>query len=237
MRLWQAAGLTALVLAMGWGISQETPPKPDTQAFKVDSTPFARSKETLAASAQATAAAKTSRTPQSHVPAARQWPERVFHYQTELDSFQKIRTKVFLSDAEQQERRRLLNDISLLRALGLRLTEASLAPAVTASQDAAVDLLIEALKSGDKAMASEVAKTVIEDPGVENASTDRSVRENLAGIKAEVLYHWAALIPEDTSVIERSLPGPVSQKIWANVTHRHASNTAESATEISAREK
>ncbi len=110
-----------------------------------------------------------------------------------------------------------------------------MAPSVTASQDAAVDLLVEALKSGDKAMAAEVARAVIEDPAVENAGTDRSVRENLAGIKAEVLYHWAAIMPDDASNIERSLPGPVSRKIWDNVNRRHASNLAESAEEIAAR--
>lgn len=231
MKIWQGTGLAALVLAMGWGILKETAaPTPSIEQFRVESKPFARSKETLAASE-----AKVERTPAAYLPAAKQWAAKPFRYQTDLDSFIKIRSKVFLSDEEQKEQRRLINDVSLLRALGLRLTEASLAPSVTASQDAAVDLLIEALKNGDKAMASEVAKAVIEDPAVESATTDRSVRENLAGIKAEVLYHWAALMPDETTNIERSLPGPVSQKIWANVTHRHASNAAESAEEIARR--
>ena len=157
------------------------------------------------------------------------WPEKPFSYQKELDAFLALKEKVLPSADEQSEMRRLLTDASLLRAVGLRLTEASLAPTVKASQDAAVSLLVDALKAGEP-MASEIARQVVEDPQVENASFDRAVRENLAGIKAEVLYHWAALAPDEAANIERSLPGPVSQKIWANVAHRHASNRGESAT-------
>jgi hypothetical protein len=211
---------------MLWAMSIDNPKQPsrisepssDVQSLELDVVkPSIRT--TTAAPLVAVSAVK---------PAALPPPEKTFRYQSELDVFTKIKSKVFLTDQEKAERDRLTHDASLLRALGLHLTDSGVGKT---SQDAAVDLLIEALKSGDKAMASEVAKAVIEDAQVENATLEQGVRENLAGIKAEVLYHWAAYMPEDAAGIERYLPGPVSQKIWSNVTRRHESNRAESREE------
>jgi len=237
MRSWQALGFASFVVFMGWGISrEESPQRLDPNAGRgQDFAPLARSKETIAQSEAKMMAELSGRSPQAITIPEKNWPERPFQYQSDLDAFARIKAKVFLNEAEEAEQRRLLNDSSLLKALGLRLTEASLAPSVTASQDAAVDLLVEAMKNGDKALAAEIARAVIEDPQVENTSIERSVRENLAGVKAEVLYHWAALMPEEAGAIERYLPGPVSQKIWANVARRHSSNRAESQQEFSQR--
>lgn len=161
--------------------------------------------------------------------------EMPFEYKKELEAFNDMKKRLFLSESDLAEKRRLLNDVGLLRALGLRLTEPSIAPAVVQSQDDAVDLLVEALKSGDKETASEVMKSVVEDSQVENPSLDPRVREQMAGVKGEIMLRWAALMPGDSASIERSLPGPVSKKIWANVKKRHDSNEAESAEEAAKR--
>lgn len=236
MRGWQGLGIACLVGFMGWAISREdSAPAASTRPEVVDAfSPIARSPQTLAASEAKKTMVNVEKAESTPLAVA---PEVPFKYQAELESFSRLRAKVFLNENDEAERRRLLNDSSLLRALGLRLTEASLAESVMASQDAAVDFLIEAMKSGDKVLASEIARAVIEDPQVENASLERSVRENLAGLKAEVLYHWAAQMPDDAAGVERYLPGPVSQKIWSNVSRRHHSNTAESAEEIAQRHR
>ncbi len=158
---------------------------------------------------------------------APQRPELPFEFKKEIDLFSDMQKRLFLSEADQAEKSRLLNDTALLRALGLRLTEPSTAAAVVASQDVAVDLLVEALKSGDRETASEVLKSVVEDPQVESPTLERGVREHMAGLKGEVMLRWAALAPDEAAHIERSLPGPVSRKIWDNVKKRHESNRAE----------
>lgn len=151
-------------------------------------------------------------------------PELPFEFNKEIDLFRDMQKRLFLTEADQAEKRRLLNDVALLRALGLRLTEPSNSPAVMDSQDVAVDLLVEAVKSGDREAASEVLRSVVADPQVENPALDQGVRQHMAGLKGEIMLRWAALAPDEADNIERSLPGPVSQKIWNNVKRRQESN-------------
>ncbi len=151
-------------------------------------------------------------------------PEMPFEFKKELDLWGDLKKRLFLSEADLAEKNRLLTNTALLRALGLRLTEPSVAQSVVESQDAAVDLLVEALKSGDRETASDVLKSVVEDPQIENSAMAPQVREHMAGVKGEIMLRWAALVPEDAANIERSLPGPISKKIWDNVKKRHESN-------------
>lgn len=153
--------------------------------------------------------------------------ESPFEFQNDLNLFANLKRKIFLSQADERERQRLLTDSRLLKALGARLQESSVSPAVANSQDLAVDLLIEAVKSGDKAMASEALGAVVADPQIENDSLDPNVRRNLAGIKAEVLYQWTAADPAQARDMSGRLPGPVSQKIWTNVVRKQESNRSE----------
>jgi hypothetical protein len=217
------------MFVIGWWSWIETPSAPklrEAAVSAVEQTPATPDVPVSEGQVEAIPRSPASLTPKN---------EKPFEYQRELDIFASLKNKVFLTEQETDERARMLRDTSLLRALGLRLTETSLTTTVMASQDLAVDLLVEALKAGDAVMASEVAKIVIEDAQVENSSLERSVREHLAGIKAEVLYHWAAYLPDEAARVERSLPGPVSQKIWANVAREHASNHAESTEELAKR--
>ena len=151
---------------------------------------------------------------------------RPFPYQKELTSYVFLRQKIFLTDAEKVQRGELLRHRDLLRALGARLREATRSPAIMQEQDTAIDLLIEAARAGDDAVAREILSDVVRDAQIEDAALARPVREQLAGLKAEVLYQWSAVQPE--ADIVSLLPGPVSKKIWANVLAMQESNRAES---------
>jgi hypothetical protein len=143
-----------------------------------------------------------------------------------------LRAKIFLSPEEKRERADLLRHSGLLKALGRRLVEPTRSMAVMNEQDAAIDVLMEALKSGDAQVAGEVLQGVVRDGQVEDTRLDRGSREQLAGLKAEVLYQWSALSPAAASQLPSWLPGPVSRKIWANVVRMQQSNLAESAAEM-----
>lgn len=154
-------------------------------------------------------------------------PATPFQFQSELEVYSKIRQKVLLTDEETAMREKLLRQAELLRALGQRLLEVTENPGVMASQNVAVDLLLDAMDNGDRQVASEALKTVIEDAQVENAGLPRNARENMAGVKAEVMHRWSARAPEEMGYIEGRLPGPVSRKIWQNVLNHQSNNLAE----------
>ena len=161
-------------------------------------------------------------------------PAQPFSYQKELEAYGNLHRKVFLTDDERREKKDLLDQPRFLKALALRLVEPSLDADVKASQDLAVDLLLDAWKSGDREEASAALKYVVEDGQVENQALDQSVRQNLAGLKAEILYHWTALDPSQVASLAKELPGPVSQGIWSNVQRRQADNLAASQQEVDA---
>jgi len=150
-------------------------------------------------------------------------------YAKELDTYVVLKKKVFLTETEERSRDQLLKNPAILRAMGQRLTISAADDAAALEQNSAVDMLLEALRSGDSTVATEVLKAVVTDRQVEDGALDISSRENLAGIKAEVLYQWSALNPVQSGQIASWLPGPVSQRIWQNVVTAQASNIAESA--------
>jgi hypothetical protein len=147
----------------------------------------------------------------------------------ELAEYTLLHRKVFLSDGEEAQKATLLKNPSVLRAMGDRLLRAPGDTKGLAEQNMAVEMLLEALRSGDTGVATEVLKGVVSDKQVEDTHLDMATRESLAGVKAEVLYQWSAQIPTQAGELAGLLPGPVSQKIWQNVINMQASNVAESA--------
>ena len=154
----------------------------------------------------------------------------IFEAQAELSAYAQLKTKVLPSGAEKKERERILNDSRVIGSVGKRLLQ--IPPLSLGEQVAAIDLLIEALKKGDKNAAEDAMKEIVGDKQVEDVKLPKEVREQLAGIKAEVLYNWAAIEPNQQSDIARRLPGPASEKIWRNVQDTFANNIAESESEI-----
>lgn len=155
------------------------------------------------------------------------WAE--FKHQVDLEKYLGLRKKVLLAEGQNDDKKDLLNDRALLQSLQpLLVTEA---PADKVElQNAALDLLFEALKTDMRAEAIEVFKSVVADSFIESQNGSFAARENLAGIKAEVLLNWSSADPGASAEIEASLPGPVSQKIWDNVKKHQKNNLAESAT-------
>ncbi len=89
--------LGAAVLGMGWAVSKSRSPAPSLtdREIKIETeVPFARPKTETMKDEQVE---KTTRTPQAFTPPTKQWPEKPFQYQQDLDSFSKLRAKVFLS--------------------------------------------------------------------------------------------------------------------------------------------
>ncbi len=147
----------------------------------------------------------------------------------ELERYATLRSKVFLDETEESQKEQLLRNPAVLRSLGQRLLRSASDDAAALEQNNAIEMLLDALRSGDGPVATEVLKAVVEDGQVENADLDLASRENLAGIKAEVLYQWSAIRPVQSAQLVTWLPGPVSQRIWTNVVNLQASNLAESA--------
>lgn len=158
-----------------------------------------------------------------------------FEFPDEVKSYLEIQSKVFLSDADKRDRLTLLHHSDLLKALGRRLLEPTLDRQVMREQDAAVDLLLEALHDGDQAVAGQVLESVVKDAQVEDSHMNAKAREQLAGLKAEILYQWSSSSNEAAADLPGWLPGPVSRKIWSNVLKMQQSNLAESEAEAEAR--
>lgn len=152
-----------------------------------------------------------------------------YERQPELNRYAHLRRKVFLSDEEKSERRRLLEDREFLMSLrSLLLSEAPKDD--TSMQNAALDYVFEALRSGDKQAARELLQAVVQSPAIEDTALDLQTRKSLGGVKAEVLFQWSSLDADAPAMIEGALPGPVSKKIWARVQEQQENNLAESAT-------
>ena len=214
-----------------WGISSlRSPPgksAPGAAATEsVDSQPSGpsdRQPQSLPAAAQ----------PVATVPAAA-LPPPAFAFETELSDYAKIKAKVLPDENEKGARRRLIGNADLLRGVGARLRQRPLLD--FAEQAAAVDLLVDALRAGDQQAAAEALMSIVTDSQVEDASVPRPEREQLAGVKAEVLYHWLAFTPEGAPQVRAALPGPVSRRILDNVLQTHAANLAESRAEQARRQ-
>ncbi|MBS1971811.1 MAG: hypothetical protein JSU04_15975 [Bdellovibrionales bacterium] len=167
--------------------------------------------------------------PTANPPEGTQKPSKPFENKTELASFKILKQKVFLTEQEKEQRKHFIQDRALLENLKNLFKYPAPYQDLEAQQNVAVDLLLEAIKSGDAETARGVFKEVIADATIENNQLSPDQRQNLAGVKAEVLYQWSSLEPDRASEMQQSLPGPVSQKIWKNVVTQQDLNRAESA--------
>ncbi len=158
-------------------------------------------------------------------------PAAPFAYYREVAVYAQLKSKVFLSDDEKAQKNEMFANRELIEGIGEFLRR----PAGTqfeaqAQQSAALDFLLEALTSKEGNQAAEMAlREIIVDDQIETDKLDIDSRKNLAGVKAEVLYQWTSLDPGRTSEIRGWLPGPVSEKIWRNVTDTQQRNLRESA--------
>lgn len=160
--------------------------------------------------------------------------ENRFADANELDEYKKLKQSVFLDKDGTERRKRLLGDGTLLRRLGglLRRPVGANDLKMIDYQSQAIDLLIAARSGPASAIAGEVMQSVVADARMESEQVPLADRKALAGVKAELLYEWAGQEPAVAAAIPRWLPGPASQKLWANVQKAHADNEQESAAAI-----
>ncbi|WII73325.1 hypothetical protein QJS83_05505 [Bdellovibrio sp. 22V] len=156
---------------------------------------------------------------------------RDFPYKKDLEEYKKIHTKVFLTPEERNFRKDLLNNHRAIASMKDLLLVPATKPDQESMQNAALDLLLEGLQKSANSEAAQVLKDVVADSAVEDNKVDADIRKSLGGIKGEILYQWSSLYPQSQGDLERMLPGPSSQKIWANVKAQQESNLAESAFE------
>lgn len=162
--------------------------------------------------------------PQAH-------PWITFKYQSELKEYELLKTKIFLSEKDKVTKADLLKNADFTQGLQTLLQKAATDDESQRAQNAALDFLLEALESSSQE-AAQVLQAIVQDPTIENSDADLASRKSLAGIKAEILFEWSALDPQRAAEMESWLPGPVSQKIWANVREQQENNLAESALEL-----
>lgn len=154
----------------------------------------------------------------------------VFEFDKELDQYSQVKTKVFANETDQAIKQSLFSNHRFIDGLSdyLRRSASSDLSSV-ARQGAAIDFLFEALASETGRHSAEAAlRDVVLDAQIEDGSLDMKSREGFAGIKADVLYKWAATEPQRTSEFEAWLPGPVSRKVWSNVLATQERNVQES---------
>lgn len=160
-------------------------------------------------------------------PHAKIWQE---HNRAEdLKKYAHLSEKALLLEPDRLIKRRLLADEGFLRGLELLLKTPPVDEDSRQAQDAALDFVLEALKTDLRSVAVEVLKAVVGDPAVESQDMPARDRQVLAGLKAEALFHWSAVDPEAGTEIPGLLPGKVSEKIWENVQKQQENNLAESA--------
>lgn len=150
-----------------------------------------------------------------------------FAHKEELSQFSLLSQKALLLPTDQIARKDLLADENLIRSLKPLLTTASQDKSEQQLQNSALDLLFAALQTDSRDVAVGVLKDVVASAGVENETLPQTEREQLAGVKAEVLMALSA-DPKFQDDLTSLFPGPVTGKIWQNVQSRQESNLAES---------
>lgn len=147
--------------------------------------------------------------------------------------YKNIHLKTFKTPQEEARQKEILSDYDYIKNLSLylRSTGAMKNADFKINQDTAIDLLLESLKIGDAVAARSAILEIARDNQVENQNLELEIRETLAGVKGELIYHATALYPNSFTEIPDLLPGPVSRKIWENVKEKQRLNHSESVTE------
>ena len=154
-----------------------------------------------------------------------------FPYFREVAVYGKLRAKVFLKEEDKSAKSAIFADRELLEGIGEFLKHSAGSDYdAQVQQTTAIDLLLDAAKTDEGREAAEAAlHEIIADDQIENESLQPDARKNLAGVKAEVLFQWSVQDPSKTKAMQAWLPGPVSAKIWENVSDAQVRNLHESA--------
>lgn len=223
--------IVAILAGLGLKLQTKTPSgeKKRTVASSVEKTePAAREgqSKSLEKKSEASGNSVTLVKP-IHSESHKVWKE--FKYMQELTSYANLSEKVLLRDEDQEIKRQLFKNTDFLKSLQSLLTTPPVDNESRIRQNLALDFVLEALKTDLKEHAIEILQNVAADSTLESSTLSLDDRKALAGLKAEALHNWSSLDPSSVADIQRLLPGPVSQKIWANVKLQQESNLAESS--------
>ncbi len=216
-----ATGLVSVLVAAGWYTQHTTLAKVKKTERAVSS--FETKTNSKAAAVYTTVAAEIKTNAESIR------PREVVELSKHLMQIKLIQKKVFKNDAELTVVKSFINSRQRLQSLAALLTRReALIEANSADHSNAVDVLIAASQSGDSQYAEELILEIIRDGKIENENEHPTVRQNLAGIKAELMYHAVRI---DNRTVQNSISGPATQKIWDNVQQAQADNVTESQLE------
>jgi len=225
--LFVGGGALTLTLIAGVLFMRAPAPVLETETVGIPTVQINSPNEGTPASSSATATNELIKTEET---ATSNTALKSFENKNELAEFKTLKQKVFLTDNEKDQKKNFLRDRHLLESVKNLFKYQAPYQDLEDQQDIAVDLLLEAIKSGgDADTARAVFKELIADSTIEDGKLSPAQRQNLAGVKAEVLYQWSALEPDRAQEIQNTLPGPVSIKIWKNVKAQQQNNEAESA--------
>lgn len=157
------------------------------------------------------------------------------YFQKEVAAYSKLVRKIFPNEGDVKEKQALFGSLEFMKAMGQRLLKPALNAKALEEQDLAMDFLFEALNSEQELVAEGLLRDVIVDKQVEDRKLSPEARENLAGLKGEVLHRWTSMRPHVSEKLQQELPGPVSERVWANVVEAQAVNMAESSQEMDGR--
>lgn len=153
--------------------------------------------------------------------------------ENQLRHFHQINKKVFLSKNELEFKSKILSDQKVMIEMkNILLRPSNNIVETELLQSFALEYLYEAVSSGHQ-LAQDMLVEIIKDSSIENRSVPLSDRQAMAEIKADVMFNFSAMTADSEELIEKRLPGPISQKIWANVKLRQQRYLAESQIELS----
>lgn len=146
-----------------------------------------------------------------------------------LKEYRLLTKKVLMSELERARLQEILEDPGFLQGLKSQLLGRGEIATNAENNQAAVKLLLEALRYSESSIAEAILQDIIRDPGVENTELPIAQREIMAETKAEIMYVWSSRDYAAGSKIAHLLPGTVTENIWKNVKSQQAQNEAESS--------
>lgn len=144
---------------------------------------------------------------------------------TQLEDFDHLYKKLLKSAEEREEYHASLKNkkvFPLIKKMILHPTREN-----AKLQDLGLNYLMEALQT-DRPGVSVVLSEIIADASIENSKIPIETRQQQAELKAEILYQWTSMYPEQATTVSGLLPGRASQNIWRNVQDLQANNESES---------
>jgi len=148
-----------------------------------------------------------------------------------IHSYRLVKEKPFQHDQEKEFVRKTLLDDELIKKNSFLLSVKASSYEEQEIQNEYIDLVLDSALAGNTDSLN-VVKKFIEDPTIETDQLPQAEKNNLAEIKAEVLYHIASGSITSEQEIENLIPGPITKKIWENVKKSHTANLVESESEI-----